>query len=555
MLEKIKNNKLLSLILLLGSSLTLLTVIPSGSRYCAQDICGIFFWGAHEYDAVWHLALIHNAFSHVPFVSPIFSGAVLSGYNYLLDAIIWVFTLVGIPTSLMYFKILPVLWIALLIWITLKLTAHLKKDYIYSCFLFFFMFFGSTFMYMFNLYHSGTIFKLDSFGGAMNLINMQFGYSLIGLLAGIYVLITHKSSFRKDIIIGVLIFLVTAFKFYGGVVMGSLLVSYYIFQLLKDKDARAFIQSCLIVILGAGLAIWLIYDPFSATAGKEPILSMRPFSHTRSIIEEPDRFYLYNMVLARYYLLEHGWSPRLIAIEALSVGIFLFFHFGTRVIALWTIGYKVFLKKISQLDASIALAMLVGTVMMLLFVQRGQWWNTIQFFYYSLFLSSFFAADFMSQLLKKKTIARIVVAIVIVVLTLPFNIDVVATFALPNQPSSYISDAEMEGLNFLKKQPRGVVHAYIPPKNPQPHLWRSYEKDTAYVSAFSHKISYIAAEHNLQLLGTDYKDRMQKVRLNDPSIFNEIDYVFSYNSIGEPDVPISAKKIFANNEVTIYKIK
>jgi len=269
----IQQNKLLSLVLFLGFAITMLTVLPSGSRYCVDGECGIFFWGAHEFDAVWHLALINNAFDTVPFMNPIYAGNLLSGYNYFLDLILYGLTKVGIPAIVSYFKILPLIWFPLLVWITLKLTKKMKRNKIYTSFLFFFIFFGSTFMYMFTFFYEGIILKLNSFGGALNLLNMQYGFSLIVFIGIMYVLESMKDFPKKGVVVGILVFINTALKFYAGFMTGIFVLTYYLVQLYKDRNMARFVRSLLILAGFSLAAIFLIYDPFNASISDDPILT------------------------------------------------------------------------------------------------------------------------------------------------------------------------------------------------------------------------------------------------------------------------------------------
>lgn len=398
----IQKNKLLSLIVLSGSVLSLIAIMPSGSHYCYKKACGIFFWGAHEMDAIWHLALINNGFKHIPFVVPSYSGALLSGYNAFLDLVMYVLTKTGIGADMWYFKILPLIWVISMVLLIIRLSKALKKDYIYLCFAFFFVFFGSTFMYLLDAYHGKGIFGLDSFGGALNLTNLQYSYSLLVLLASMVVLKNMKDSPQKALLLMVFMFLNTALKFYAALITGVLIFTYYLVEAIVSKKWKWLIIVTLLLGVGAIMAVLFMYNPQDAFSNKEPVLTFSPFAHSHVIIEDPSKLYLHDMVLARYTLLEHGIGPRLIAIEAFSIFMYLLFNFGTRIVGVFMVIQKIIKKSMSAMDISMFASITAGILMVLLFVQRGQWWNTVQFFYYSLFLLSFFSADFMSLLLKNE---------------------------------------------------------------------------------------------------------------------------------------------------------
>ncbi len=550
----IQKNKVLSLIVFLGSTLSLLVIIPSGSHYCYRGACGIFFWGAHEMDAVWHLALINNGFKHIPFVVPSYSGALLSGYNAFLDLIIYLLTKTGIEADIWYFKIMPIVWIISLVFLVFKLTKILKKDYVYTCFLFFFIFFGSTFMYFLDAYHGKGIFGLDSFGGALNLTNLQYSFSLLVLLACMVVIRKMKDSPQKALLLMLLMFLNTALKFYAALITGVFIFTYYFIEAIITKKWKWFIITTFFIGLGALLAIVLMYNPQDAFSGKESVLTFSPLAHSRVIIENPSKLYLHDMVLARYTLLEHGIGPRLIAIETFSIIMYLLFNFGTRIVGVFMIIQKVIKRDMDAMDIGLLASITAGIIMVLLFVQRGQWWNTVQFFYYSLFLMSFFSADFMSALLRKKTALSLIVAGTIIILTMPFNIGVARTFSSLSGAASYISDAELKALNFLRKQPEGIVVSTKPPRAKPEDFSRNYQKDGPYVSAYTHKIAYIESEVMLQLLSVDFQDRKKKVLAMDPSIYKDVDYVYVHNEVGLPEIRPELEEIFHNQEITLYKV-
>ena len=106
----IKKDPLTTLILSTAFLLYMLVIVPSGSRYCMDGRCGIYFWGAHEHDGVWHLALIESAFRTIPFTFPVLIGQALGGYNYFIDIVLYLLTFLGLSASFLYFKIQPIVW-------------------------------------------------------------------------------------------------------------------------------------------------------------------------------------------------------------------------------------------------------------------------------------------------------------------------------------------------------------------------------------------------------------------------------------------------------------
>ncbi|MEM4248431.1 MAG: hypothetical protein QXH80_04110, partial [Candidatus Nanoarchaeia archaeon] len=128
-----------------------------------------------------------------------------------------------------------------------------------------------------------------------------------------------------------------------------------------------------------------------------------PFSIVHSIIEEKNLFYLPKLVNARYYLYSvNPLSPRLLAIELFTAFLFLFFNLGTRFLGLVDFLIRGIKRKVNLFEITLFLGTIFPFSLSLLFIQKGIWWNTIQFSYYGLFLANFFIADFLSKILKKK---------------------------------------------------------------------------------------------------------------------------------------------------------
>src|SRR3989338_4655522 len=125
-IDYIKNNKLLLLVIIPAFIVHMLVIMPTGSYYCHQGKCGIFFWGAHAHDAVWHLAIINTSFNVFPFIAPTFAGNHLAGYNYLLDFLMFILSRIGISPLFSYFKLFPLLWFISITAVAIILARKIK---------------------------------------------------------------------------------------------------------------------------------------------------------------------------------------------------------------------------------------------------------------------------------------------------------------------------------------------------------------------------------------------------------------------------------------------
>lgn len=574
MIDYIKKNTKLLFIVLLGFLFLMITIIPSGSHFCYQNQCGIFFWGANSHDGIWHLSLISTAFKQFPFISPIYKGGLLAGYNYLMDFSLYLFTFLGFSQQFLLFKVIPIIWFIGFCFFLILLGRKILNNPTFIFWLLFFSFFGSSFTFLFPLYHNGSIWgaaSLVSMQSGQVLTNIQFALSLVVLLIIFYILNTKKSNYRWICFIGFLLFLNLGIKFYGGFVSAVSIYSFLLFEYIVSKDrfkSKYIINTIIkyiILTLFLVLAIIMFYDPLhSFKTGSTFIFS--PLSTIHPMIEEPALFYWLKLANARYYLYAKGFGPRLFLIELFSTGLFLFFSLGLRIFSIIEIGIRIFKRTITKFDLAIISAAFFAFLFLILFVQKGEWWNVIQFYYYTLFILNFYTALFIYRLLKqiKNNLIKISIIGVIIVLTLPGNLDILKTFAhFPAQ--AYVPDYELQALSYLKKQPKGVILTQQQNKSLiKPGIMNpiAYGEDSAYVSAFSSKQTYINDYAVLNITGIDYKKRLERLNKFDCTILNEITYIYELKAI--PDNYFSKciypkqkdfEKLFENDKVTIYRIK
>jgi hypothetical protein len=252
--------------------------------------------------------------------------------------------------------------------------------------------------------------------------------------------------------------------------------------------------------------------------------------------------------------------------------IFWFGNLGTRVIK----GLLVFRwlkrpKNLEWLEVFFIVVILAGLGIPMFFLQKGTPWNTIQFVYYSLFSSGVLAGCLLGKLLEGLGTKALILGGVVILLTIPTTIGTLGHY-LPKRPPSMISLQELAALEFLGKQPSGVVLTYpfdaLAAKeaeaNPPRPLYL-YES-TAYVSALSGKSVYLEDQVNLDITGYEWKKRRDEVEgflqssdlklvRNYPRQKN-ITYVYWLKgqraTVGEGQ--IGMERIFENEQVTIFRI-
>jgi hypothetical protein len=541
----------------------LLMALPSGTDLCFHDKCGYFFWGAHGHDGIWHLAIDSTAFKSFPFVAPTFAGAMLNGYNYLLDLVIFAFSKIGIPPLITYFKLFPLVWFVLFTAVAIHFARKLHDSPLFVSIFLFFCYFASSFSYIITLLHNKTIMGSSgvlAMQSGQSLINIQFAFSLIIILAILTLIRESEITTRKAVILGILAFICLGLKFYGGFVSMVLIGTYLLFSLIHTKKFGKVLLSAFIIGLFAASAMILFYDPFhSSQTGS--VLGFAPFAVIHPIIEDPQLLYMKDTVNARYFLQAGGIGFKLIRIEIMTFLIFFLMNFGTRVVGFGYLILALVQKKIKRLDVFIIIAMIAATAMTSLFVQKGEWWNTIQFFYYTLFLGNIFAAQALFQTIRKHRTIGYITLVIVILLTLPANIDLVSGFSSFPSPS-YLSRDEREALQKLATLPKGVVlhrlfSSDIKYKGGTPIPLYAYD-DTAYVSAFSGQQEYIGDQVQLRLTGIPYEARLKKYMNHDCSVLTEVNYLYDVKQ--RPIAPNykacsqKLKEIYSNKSSVIYSI-
>lgn len=260
--------------------------------------------------------------------------------------------------------------------------------------------------------------------------------------------------------------------------------------------------------------------------------------------------------------MDTGFSPKLILIEVLTILIFVVMNFGTRVAMIpeWIKRFRE--RKFGHFEILVVGTTIISLMLTTLLSQRGEWWNTIQFLYYSFFLANIYAAAYLANLIKTGKYFKIAVVGIVIILTIPNSVDTWKIFSsMP--PRTFISDKELHLLERLRQEPEGVVLALplYPSEQPsQSDLAPLYHRyDTAYVSAYSGKQTYLNDLVQLRLMGIDYSDREQKIRSSSCETLSQIKYIYVAGDGRQIDPYKSCSKtlviIESNEDAALYRIE
>jgi len=356
-------------------------------------------------------------------------------------------------------------------------------------------------------------------------------------------------------------------KFYGGVIT-MILVSSYLFFIYFPKNKKQMLISLSIIILFFITSVFIFYDPLSSIKTGS-IFIFSPFAMIHSVTEDPSLLNMTRLTNARYFYQSKGFNFHLIFIESFNLVVFLFFYLGGRFFGLLYVGIQILRKKTQAFDLSIIATVVVSIILTTFFIQKGEWTNIIQFFYYGSFLLTLYLAESAYTFIKTKSILGYSIVVILMILAVPATIDVAKLYAtFPG--TTYLPEGEIEALQVLKKLPEGIVYSplYNEGEKNQNAIKELKEKnlplplyawnDTAYVTAFSSKQHYLTDLWMERITGINYQNRLDKVLKNDCSFLKEINYIYSNNDYQIDrqlfDCPSRLKLIYGNRTATIYSV-
>jgi len=564
----LKNNLPLLVLVVVGSVSLSLPMIKSGLVYPF----GMGFWGPNGHDGVWHLALI-NQLKNFSLGNPVFSGTRLANYHFGFDLMVALISrLTTLSPLVLYFQIAPLIMAVLIGVLTYKFVVKWVDSKKSAWWAVFFVYFGGSWGWLVSLFKTGSLGGESTFWANQSissLINPPYGLSLIVLLLGLIKLLDYfKNPDKKNLIICCVLFgILIQIKVYVGIIaVGSLfclLFGTLIFHRIRFKEIFG-------LFLGSFLVSIVIFLPFNLNASS--LLVFSPLWFPRSMVSFSDRLGWFKLENARVTYLNSGKWLKWILAEGLALSIFIFGNLGTRAVGFFYGGFVWKKRKINPTELVLFSALTISLVLPLLFIQRGNPWNTIQFFYYFQFFTAVFAGVTIGNVFGEiGKLKKIAIGVFLIILTLPTTLITLKNDYLPSRPPSRIGIEELEALNFLKKQPTGNVlsHPFNSDwrlKFSEPRPLYAYET-TAYISALSGQSVFLEDEMNLEITGFDWKPRKAEVVrffLTADQLWgktflqeNKIKYIYLVKgqkmNLGLGD--IGGEKIFENGEVNIFKIK
>ncbi len=352
-------------------------------------------------------------------------------------------------------------------------------------------------------------------------------------------------------------------KVYAGLIILATLLLIGIWQLIRKQD-----RSILLVFFISLIFSLLVYLPSSkATAD---FMVFEPWWFIRTMVQAPDRLNWPTLELRRqtYALIDDFIS--LFFLEAFVFMIFVMGNLGVRLIGFLSFGKRVF--KGELIDRFLILACLVAFLPPIFFVQKAVPWNSIQFFYYFIFLFSFFAAFSFNWILEKARFLflKLLIIILFVSLALPSTLRTIYWFNAP-VPTTLLEAGELEALEFLRENSREGEIIFTYPFNPaiqkrykEPPVPMTYY-NSPYVAFFTGQRVFLEDQNAATILGYNLEERLaqeEEFLMTENLLLareflnkNKISYLYLVNDqdLVVDKEELGLKEIFNNQKVRIYK--
>jgi hypothetical protein len=255
------------------------------------------------------------------------------------------------------------------------------------------------------------------------------------------------------------------------------------------------LQICILGLVGL-FTLWAMYG--LGRGGGNKTFVYDPFAFIRSLIDDPNHFFRREIALARTYLEAQGkFSPRLILLYGAGILMFYVVNFGTRIVSLSQVVYGIKHRNLTPHQLALWITITIVSIVPLFFVQNGDWFNTMQFLYYGVFLASFPAGEVLAKFINKK--AAIVFVIIIVITLIPL----VDMAQYPFKKQMLLSQDFLDLSEILRNLPQATIAqiGQIPPDSR--------------LSAFSGKPVFFADESVLKNTGISPKDILRRKSMYD----------------------------------------
>lgn len=507
---------------------------------------GLRMIGANAQDGLNFLALEQNLQKSIPPENPTYSGVLISNYHYLVYVLIsGVGFITKIPLPVLNFKIIIPFFIllygALIYFLIYKITKN-KLSSIAGVLL---TSLTSNIYYLAFLVSplaalTPSVFWVNEY--LTRLVNPQLLFSYVAILV---ILLIFLHSERKNhpvfiIITGFLIGSLIVIKAFAGIlVLGSLFILACL--RLKNKDF-SYLKLFLSSIFFSAV--------FYLVTGNTPssILIFSPLWFIKNMYETNDHLNLTDWELRRQLYLSKGNFIRVIELYGQGVMIFLVGNLGGRLLGFFGFD-KNDEREVRDIKLLLIFLSIFSILLPLLFLVKGIVWNSIQFFYYSIFSLSLLTTLFLSRVYIKRKIIGLSLFAVIFLTLIPGVYYSTTQYTLQGSgvifPKSYYQAAL-----FLQNRVDGVVLVDL-----------AYTGNS-FVTAISGKTSFFADEMWLGVQLISFESRKNDIIdfFNSKKIDfgflekHHIRYIFTSSKSIKDFSDNHLKRIYKNEDIAIYEL-
>lgn len=560
----LRRNIKVALLLFAGTLTWTLTMFKSGLVYQY----GMGFWGPNGHDGIWHMALIESL-SKGTLQMPVFAGENIKNYHIAFDMLLAVINRVTyIPVVNLYFQVIPPIMAFFVGLFVYKFVSLWKKSESQALWAVFFVYFSGSFGWIITLFRGGGFNGESLFWAQQSistLINPPFALSLLIIFIALYVL--AKNNFRhlnsKNVLLLSLLFgVLTQVKIYAGLLILPALFVSGIWDFVRRRD----VSLIKIFFISTIFSFLILLPTFNFKSGG---LIFQPFWFLENMVSNTDRLYWPKMASALYnYKLSGNFLKGTIAYSLVFI-LFLVGNMGIRIISFLYILKRIIKHKIFDIfEVIIMVIVFLGIAIPTIFIQTGNSWNAIQFFYYSLVFLSVLTGIVVGKCFedlksnKKFNKASVFLISVVFVFTIPTTVATLRHY-LPGRPPAKIPNSELKALAYLRQLPDGVVLT-IPISKPvqtvsNPPLPLYLYESTAYVSAMTGKTTFLDDVVNLDITGYAWKERLAEITKNMGNLEyfknHGIDYIYvaDVNDFTVKD-EMKLLNIYNKDGIAIYKI-
>ncbi len=522
------------------------TLYRSGTLYSF----GMGFWGPNGHDAIFHLSIIEhfrqNLFS---LAHPQFAGEFLKDYHFLFDFLLGLISKITFTTpTALYFIIFPIISSLTLVYFLNSLLVKWEYSSLQKNLAFVFVFLGGSLGFIPRIISGQNIFSGESAFWANQsfsmFLNPPFILSIIILL--IFLNKIHNLRFDISDLISL--------SLLGGILAQTKVYAFILLllALFINKKFKIFFG---VLIVGA-----LISLPFTSLSGSPFVF--QPLWFTKSLFASADRVSWPKLVQAWQTYELAGPMYKLLLVNFFALLVFLIGNLGTRII-----GFIDLNKKPQSVSQKIVWSVIVaGLAIPILFTQKVNPWNTIQFFYYSIFFLGLFSGKILGAWHGSKLSLKTVFLAIILLISVFTSVGTFKDY-FTYKSASRVGYSELIGLNILMSQPKGTVLSPVYQDNsvatPKPQY--AYVS-SSYISALTGQPEFLSDTINLDITGIDYKERfnnIQRFYYTDNKVWakqfltdNKVKYVLEtpLNRLKLNSTDLGLSAIFDSGEIKIYKL-